>query len=234
MKISLSLAGPLLPHVSAASQHRARRRTGVLVPQARRFPACPGPRLQSPRVVYRPRRGSGGWRGQKVISPRLNYASQAVMRLSGGNGWRTGIFVAEGFSAATLPVCLPQRKETCLTFAKLSRLDDYIFLAFIVGSLYLQRYDCFAFSEFSEYCGSKKNKTFSFIFSLHFCYQFPASISTMDHREASFTPCWRTLLTVRQNRQSICKACFIECVCVSGKYDTNNTTMLRSLIPTTW
>lgn len=155
MKTSLSLAGPLLPHVSAASQHRVGRRTGVLVPQARRLPACPGARLQSPGVVYWPRRGSGSWRGQKVISPRLNYASQAVMRLSGGDGWRTGIFVASGFSTAALPVCLPQRKETCLTFAELSRLDEFCIYCWqpvstaILLLTCLEKNRVLAFSEFS-------------------------------------------------------------------------------------
>lgn len=134
MKTSLALAGPLLPHVSAASQHRGGRRAGVLVTQARRLPACPGARLQSPGVVYRPHRGSGGWRGQKVVSPRLNYASQAVMRLSGGDGWRTGIFVAMGFAADVLPAHLLQRKETCFTFAVLSRLDEYIFLVVLLAA----------------------------------------------------------------------------------------------------
>lgn len=90
------LPGRLLPHMSAVSQHRGGRGAGVLVTQARRLPACPGARLQSPGVVYQPSRGSGCWRGQKVISPRLNYASQAVMRLSRGDGWRTGIFAVKG------------------------------------------------------------------------------------------------------------------------------------------
>lgn len=46
--------------------------------------------------------------------------------------------MAKGFAADTLPAHLPQRKETCFTFAVLSRLDEYIVLVFVAGSLYLQ------------------------------------------------------------------------------------------------
>lgn len=52
-------AGPVLPYISAVAQHGGGSGAGVLVTQARRLPACPGARLQSPGAVYQQTRGSG-------------------------------------------------------------------------------------------------------------------------------------------------------------------------------